>query len=114
MSSAALIQWEMAPQIAPDPNHGGQPDLPNTSAYVNPPDGYEVLLDASHSRGIRPSSSFNWTISQSSKVVTTVQGEKPDVDLPEGTYTVQLIGVQSPGDHWSRGRRAPPSQSRTS
>jgi lysophospholipase L1-like esterase len=90
LSSAASIQWEMAPQIAPDPNHGAQPDLPNTSAYVNPPNGYEVLLDASHSRGIGPLSSFNWTISQSSKVVTTVQGEKPDVDLPEGTYTVQL------------------------
>ena len=28
----------------PDPNHGGQPDLPNTSAYVNPPNGYEAFL----------------------------------------------------------------------
>jgi hypothetical protein len=90
LSSVAVIQWQMAPQIAPDPNHGGAPDLPNTSAYVNPPNGYEVLLDASHSRGIGRSSTFTWTISQSGNVVTTVQGEKPDVDLPEGTYTVQL------------------------
>jgi lysophospholipase L1-like esterase len=90
LSSAAVIQWQMAPQIAPDPSHGGQPDLPNTRAYVNPPNGYEVLLDASHSRGIRRSSTFTWTISQSGKVVTTLQGEKPAVDLPEDTYTVQL------------------------
>jgi len=90
LSSAAVIQWQMAPQIAPDASHGGQPDLPNTFAYVNPPDGYEVLLNASHTRGIRPSSTFNWTISESGKIATTVQGEQPDVDLPEGTYTVQL------------------------
>jgi lysophospholipase L1-like esterase len=97
LSSVAVIQWQMAPQIAPDPNHGGPPDLPNTSAYVNPPNGYEVLLDASHSRGIRPSSTFTWTISQSGNVVTTVQGEKPDVDLPEGTYTVQLLACNLRG-----------------
>jgi hypothetical protein len=90
LSAAAVIQWQMAPQIAPDPSHGGQPDLPNTSAYVNPPNGYEVILDASHSSGIRPSSTFNWTISESGKIVTNLQGEKPDVDLLEGTYTVQL------------------------
>ena len=37
LSSVAVIRWQMTPQIALDPAHGDQPDLPNTPAYVNPP-----------------------------------------------------------------------------
>jgi hypothetical protein len=62
LSSAAVIQWSMLPQITRDPVRGNQPELPHTSAYVNPPNGYSVLLDASHSVGIRPTKTFSWTI----------------------------------------------------
>ena len=93
LSSAAVIQWSMVPQIAPDPLHGDEPDLPNTSAYVNPPDGYGVRLDASHSVGIQPSSTFSWTVSNSSGFSTTVTGEDPTVDLQQGPYTVQLTAT---------------------
>ena len=72
------------------PHHGREPDLPNTSAYVNPPDGYKVLLNASHSAGVLPSSKFVWTITRASGQSTTVEGEKPAVDLPLGNYTVTL------------------------
>ncbi len=90
LTSLAVIQWRMAPHFAPDPHHGNEPDLPNTSAYVNPPGGYKVLLDASHSLGVAPSSTFIWTITSASGQTTTVTGKKPSVNLPEGTYTVKL------------------------
>ena len=32
LSSTAVILWTMDPQIALDPAHGDEPDLPNTSA----------------------------------------------------------------------------------
>jgi hypothetical protein len=32
LSSAAVIQWSMAPRITLDPAHGNEPDLPNTPA----------------------------------------------------------------------------------
>jgi lysophospholipase L1-like esterase len=88
-SSAAVIQWRMVPRFAPGP-HRGQLELPNTPAYVNPPSGYEVRLDASRSRGIQASSTFTWTIRDGSATVTNVEGEQPGIDLPQGTYTVQL------------------------
>ncbi len=90
LSSAAVIQWRMAPRFTPDPNRGGQVDLPNTPAYVNPPDGYEVLLDASHSQGVQRGASFTWTITASAGSPIVVKGANPDVRLPEGTYAVQL------------------------
>jgi lysophospholipase L1-like esterase len=90
LSAAAVIQWRMAPNFAPDPHHGNTPDLPNTPAYVNPPDGYKVLLDASHSSGVLPTSKFIWTVTSASGQTTTVKGEKPSVNLPEGNYAVQL------------------------
>ncbi len=93
LSAAAVIQWSMVPQIAPDPLHGDEPDLPNTYAYVNPPDGYGVRLDASHSVGIQASSTFSWTVSNSSGFSTTVTGEDPTVDLQQGPYTVQLTAT---------------------
>ncbi len=93
LSSAAVIQWSMVPQIAPDPLHGDEPDLPNTYAYVNPPDGYGVRLDASHSVGIQPSSTFSWTVSNASGFSTTVTGEDPTVNLQQGSYTVQLTAT---------------------
>ena len=90
LSAAAVISWRMAPQIALDPAHGNAPDLPNTSAYVNPAGGYQVLLDASKTPGLRPTSNYQWTISESGQVVATAQGERPSVSLPQGPYTVQL------------------------
>ncbi len=90
LSSAAVISWKMAPQIVLDKAHGNAPDLPNTSAYVNPAGGYQVLLDASHSQGVQRSTTFTWTISESGQTVATVQGRKPEVTLPEGPYTVEL------------------------
>jgi lysophospholipase L1-like esterase len=90
LSSAAVIRWQMAPQIALDPNHGNQPDLPNTSAYVNPPNGYGVLLDASHSQGVQPSTKFSWTVTDAKGHATHLVGEDPSLSLPQGTYTVSL------------------------
>ncbi len=90
LSTAAVISWKMAPQIALDPAHGNAPDLPNTSAYVNPVGGYQVLLDASKTPDLQASSSYTWTISESGQTVATVQGEKSSVSLPEGPYSVQL------------------------
>jgi hypothetical protein len=55
----------MVPQIALDPLHGNEPDLPNTPAYVNPPGGYGVVLDASHSVGIEPTTTFEWIVTDS-------------------------------------------------
>src|SRR5262249_21094758 len=86
-SSVAVIQWSMVPQIAPDAAHGGAPDLPNTSAYVNPPDGYGVRLDASQSVGIQPTTTFSWTITDSQGHSTPLSGEEPRIDLPQGPYT---------------------------
>ena len=91
----------MVPQIAPDPAHGDEPDLPNTPAYVNPPDGYGVQLDASHSVGIQPTSTFSWTVTDSRGHATPLSGEDPTIDLPQGPYTVQLtatglIGTDGP------------------
>ena len=90
LSSAAVISWKMAPQIALDPAHGNAPDLPNTSAYVSLVGGYQVLLDASKTPGLQPGSTYNWTISQAGQTVASAQGEQSSVALPEGPYTVQL------------------------
>lgn len=93
LSTAAVIDWSMVPQIAPDPAHGDEPDLPNTPSYVNPPDGYGVQLDASQSAGVQPSSTFAWTVTDSSGHSTTLSGEDPTIDLPQGPYTVQLTAT---------------------
>ena len=90
LSSAAVISWKMAPQIALDPAHGNAPDLPNTSDYVNPPGGYKLLLDASKTPGLRPKSTYTWVISESGTKIASLQGEKSSISLPEGPYNVQL------------------------
>ena len=90
LSSTAVIVWQMDPQIALDPAHGDEPDLPNTAAYVNPPGGYGLTLDASHSTGIRPTSKFSWTVAGSSGQVTHLAGEHAALGLPQGQYTVKL------------------------
>jgi hypothetical protein len=91
LSPAAVIEWSMAPKIAPDPLHGNEPDLPNTRTYVNPPHGYTVLLDASHSMGIQPSTTFSWTVTNSRGGRSMhVRGEDPSVNLSLGTYRVKL------------------------
>jgi lysophospholipase L1-like esterase len=90
LSSAAVITWSMAPQIARNPDHGNQPDLPNTPAYVNPPDGFTVLLDASHSVGIQPRTTFSWTVTDSMGRSTPLSGVDPSIDLPQGPYIVKL------------------------
>ncbi len=92
-SSAAVIAWSMVPQIAPDPAHGDAPDLPNTPAYVNPPAGFGVRLDASQSAGIQPTSTFSWTVTDSQGHSTSLRGEDPLIDLPQGPYTVQLTAT---------------------
>jgi hypothetical protein len=93
LSSAAVIQWSMVPQIALDPMHGNAPDLPNTPAYVNPPGGYPVVLDASRSVGIRGATTFAWTITNSAGQSTYASGKKPTVSLPQGPYTVELTAT---------------------
>ena len=90
LSSAAVIRWQMAPQIALDPAHGNQPDLPNTPSYVNPAGGYEVLLDASHSTGVQPTTTFAWTVTDARGHATHLVGEDPNLSLPQGTYKVKL------------------------
>lgn len=92
-SSAAVIEWSMVPQIALDPAHGNQPDLSNTPAYVNPPDGFGVRLDASHSVGIQPTTTFSWTVTDSRGHATSLSGEDPTIDLPQGPYTVTLTAA---------------------
>jgi hypothetical protein len=93
LSSAAVITWSMVPQIAPDPLHGNQPDLPNTPAYVNPPQGYGVVLDAANSVGILPTTTFAWTVTNSSGQNTTTSGETPTIDLQRGSYSVKLTAT---------------------
>jgi hypothetical protein len=93
LSSAAVIEWSMVPQIAPDPLHGNQPDLPNTPAYVNPPDGFGVQLDASHSVGIQPTTTFAWTVTDSMGHTIPLSGEDPAVNLAQGPYTVKLTAT---------------------
>jgi hypothetical protein len=83
----------MAPQIAPDPLHGNEPDLPNTPAYVNPPGGYGVVLDASHSVGIQPTTTFAWTVTNSAGQATYPSGEQATISLAQGPYTVQLTAT---------------------
>ncbi|MHB1559217.1 MAG: hypothetical protein ACYC61_17320 [Isosphaeraceae bacterium] len=97
LSSAAVIDWSMAPRIVPDPAHGGVPDLPNTPSDVNPPDGYAVNLDASHSAGIQPSTAFAWTITSAGGFSQSLVGEDPSISLPQGTYTVQLTATNLDG-----------------
>jgi hypothetical protein len=93
LSSAAVIQWSMVPQIAPDPLHGNEPDLPNTPAYVNPPGGYVVVLDASHSSGIQPTSTSEWIVTSSVGQSTYTIGEKATIRLAQGSYTVHLTAT---------------------
>ena len=76
-----------------DPLHGNRHGLPNTAAYVNPPGGYGVLLNASHSVGILPTSTFSWTVTASGGQQTVVSGEDPTVDLQQGPYTVKLTAT---------------------
>jgi hypothetical protein len=99
LSSAAVIQWSMLPQIARDPLHGNEPDLPNTPAYVNPPSGYGVRLSAAHSRGILPTTTFTWRVTDLSGQTTPASGENPTIDLPEGPYLVQLTATGLRGTH---------------
>ncbi|MGO9598857.1 MAG: SGNH/GDSL hydrolase family protein [Isosphaeraceae bacterium] len=93
LSAAPVIQWAMAPQIFLDPNHGNEPDLPNTPAYVNPPSGYGVLLNAAHSTGTSPRTTFAWTVTNSVGQTTALSGEHPSINLPQGTYTVKLTAT---------------------
>lgn len=97
LSSAAVIDWSMAPRIVPDPAHGGVPDLPNTPSYVNPPGGYTVNLDASHSAGIQAATAFAWTISAPGGFSQSLAGEDPSIGLPQGSYTVQLTATNLAG-----------------
>ena len=106
LSTAAVISWKMAPQITLNPAHGNAPDLPNTSAYVSPAGGYQVLLDASKTQGTRANSTFTWTISASGQAVASVQGKKAAVALPEGPYSVQLTVNGVKGAAGARGCRA--------
>ena len=92
LSSAAVIQWSMAPRITLDPAHGNEPDLPNTPAYVNPPNGFDVLLDASHSVGILPTSTFSWTVTYPNGQTTPLSGEDPSIDLPQASYQGEAHG----------------------
>src|SRR5271165_2877650 len=93
LSSAAVIEWSMAPRITLDPAHGGEPDLPNTPAYANPPNGYEVLLNASQSVGILPTTKFSWTVTYPDGQTTGLSGEDPNIDLPQASYQMQLTAT---------------------
>ncbi len=90
LSSTPVIVWQMDPQISLDPAHGDEPDLPNTSAYVNPPGGYGLTLDASQSTGILPTSTFAWTVTGPGRHVMHLTGESPALSLPQGKYKVKL------------------------
>jgi lysophospholipase L1-like esterase len=90
LSSTPVILWQMDPQIALDPAHGDEPDLPNTSAYVNPPGGYGLTLDASNSTGILPTSTFTWTVTGPGRHAMHLTGETPALSLPQGNYKVKL------------------------
>ncbi len=81
----------MVPQIAVDPLHGNEPDLPNTPAYVNPPGGYGVVFDASHSVGIQPTTTFEWTVTDSAGQSTYTIGEEATISLAQSPYTVPPV-----------------------
>jgi hypothetical protein len=83
----------MAPRVVPDPAHGNEPDLPNTPQYANPAGGFTVLLDASHSVGILPTTTFSWTVTDSGGHSTPLSGEDPSINLPQGPYTVTLAAM---------------------
>lgn len=68
-------------------------DLPNTPEYVNPPGGYNVLLDASHSVGILPGTTFSWTVTNPGGQATSLSGEHPNINLPQATYSVRLTAT---------------------
>jgi lysophospholipase L1-like esterase len=91
--SSAVIQWSMAPQITLDPKHGNAPTLPNTPAYVNPSNGYGVMLDASHSDGILRTTTFSWTVTDPLGHATPLSGEDPSISLPQGPYVVKLTAT---------------------
>ena len=90
LSAIAAIQWRMTPQVAVDPAHGNQPDLPNTSAYVNPKSGYGLTLDASGSTGVGSGSKFAWTVCGPGVKAIHLKGEEPGLALPQGNYKVTL------------------------
>jgi lysophospholipase L1-like esterase len=97
LTPMAVIEWSMAPMIARDPAHGNQPDLPNTRAYVDPPHGYQVTLDASHSVGLQPYTSFYWKVMNSEgREVVTPHGERRTINLLPGSYTVD-VRTDEPG-----------------
>ncbi len=100
LSSAAVIEWSMAPRIMQDQDHGNAPDLPNTSAYANPTNGYKVLLSALHSVGIVSKTRFSWTVtSPPSKQTTYLVGVAPSIDLPQATYQVELTATGLSGNN---------------
>jgi len=88
--ASAVIQWSMDPRFVNDVLHGDAPDLVNTYDYANPANGYGVSLDASQSVGIRPTTTFVWTVTNSNGFSLVVSGENPDVDLQQGSYRVKL------------------------
>jgi lysophospholipase L1-like esterase len=94
LSQLVVIRWSMAPMIRRDPAHGNQPDLPNTPAYVNPPDGYVVQLNASNCVGILPRTTFAWIVTNpGGQTVASADGEYPDVKLQTGSYTLTLVAT---------------------
>ena len=92
LSAAAIIRRAMEPQIFLDPNHGNEPDLPNTPAYVNPPSGYGVLLNASHSTGISPRTTFAWTVTNSVGQTTAPLRRTPQHQSAPGDLHGQAHG----------------------
>ena len=82
-----MIQWQIALQIAPGPEPRRRPTCHQTSAYVNiTQSDTRSFLTHRTREGVRPSSTFNWTISESGKIVTTPGSEQPNVDLHEDVH----------------------------
>jgi len=52
-----------------------------------------VLLDASHSVGIQPTTTFAWVVTDSKGHSTPLSGEDPSIDLFQGPYQVKLTAT---------------------
>ena len=97
LSSTAVIQWSMLPQIVRDPSTATSPTCRTLRPMSIRPSGYGVLLDASHSMGILPTTTFSWTVTASSGQKTVVSGEDPTIDLQQGMYAVKLTATGMAG-----------------
>ena len=90
------FDWSMPDRYWIDTNDNDLIDLPNSSDYVNPADGFHVILDAGSIDCPVPFTDCTWTLSG---VKGQFTGQKVEVDhlKNEKTYTVKLVAKAQDG-----------------